>query len=140
MRASHQLMPAVQLPFGRLRFNPAPVSFTSGGGEYQLIGPRDDRGERGFHAVHTTLSWRVCTERPFNRCGDLLSKLAINHQVPAADWWPSCCPQPAVLAKLADELDGDGHSVVVKNGKKEGLGVQRNVPYEFTISRCVVRT
>ena len=35
---------------------------------------------------------------------------------------------------MADELDGCGHNVVVRNGKEGGLGVHRNVPYEFAIT------
>ena len=35
---------------------------------------------------------------------------------------------------MAEELDGCGHNVVVRNGKEGGLGVHRNVPYEFAIA------
>ena len=35
---------------------------------------------------------------------------------------------------MAEELDGCGHNVVVRNGKEGGLGVHRNVPYEFAIT------
>ena len=34
---------------------------------------------------------------------------------------------------MAKELDGCGHNVVVRNGKEGGLGVLRNVLYEFAI-------
>ena len=43
-------------------------------------------------------------------------------------------PQPAVLRKMAEELDGCGHNVVVRNRKEGGLGVHRNIPYEFAIT------
>ena len=33
---------------------------------------------------------------------------------------------------MADELDGCGQNVVVRNGKEGGLRVHRNVPYELT--------
>ena len=35
---------------------------------------------------------------------------------------------------MAEELDGCGHNVVVRNGKEGGLRVHRNVPYEFSIT------
>ena len=35
---------------------------------------------------------------------------------------------------MADELDGGGNNVVVRNRKKGGLGVHRDVPYEFAIA------
>ena len=35
---------------------------------------------------------------------------------------------------MTEELDGCGHNVVVRNGKEGGLGVHRNVPYEFAIT------
>ena len=35
---------------------------------------------------------------------------------------------------MAEELDGCGHIVVVRNGKEGGLRVPRNVPYEFAIT------
>ena len=38
-----------------------------------------------------------------------------------------------VTIEVADELDGDGHIIVVRVGKG-GLGVHRNVPYEFAIT------
>ena len=39
---------------------------------------------------------------------------------------------------MANELDGGGHNVIVRNRKEGGLGVHRNVPYEFA-SRYLVR-
>ena len=38
-----------------------------------------------------------------------------------------------VSGRMAEELDGCGHNVVVRNGKEGGLRVHRNVPYEFAI-------
>ena len=35
---------------------------------------------------------------------------------------------------MAEELDGCGHNVVVRNGKEGRLRVHRNVPYEFAIT------
>ena len=35
---------------------------------------------------------------------------------------------------MAEELDGCGHNVVVRNRKEGRLRVHRNVPYEFAIS------
>ena len=35
---------------------------------------------------------------------------------------------------MDDALDGGGHDVVVRNRKEEGLGVHRNVPYEFVVT------
>ena len=35
---------------------------------------------------------------------------------------------------MAEELNGCGHNVVVRNGKKGGLRVHRNVPYKFAIT------
>ena len=35
---------------------------------------------------------------------------------------------------MAEELDGCGHNIVVQNRKEEGLGVHRNIPYEFAIT------
>ena len=35
---------------------------------------------------------------------------------------------------MADDLDGRGYNVVVRNGKERGRGVYRNVPYEFAIT------
>ena len=36
---------------------------------------------------------------------------------------------------MAEELDGCGHNVEVRNRKEGGLGVHRNIPYEL---RCLV--
>ena len=71
---------------------------------------------------------------PSNRAGHLLSKLVISHQAPAAHWLLSLDLQSAVSSKMAEELDGCGHRVVVRNGKEGGPGVHRNVPYEFAIT------
>ena len=54
--------------------------------------------------------------------------------MPAVHSWFSQGPQPAVSAKMTEELDGCGHNVVVQNGIEEGLRVHRNVPYEFAIT------
>ena len=35
---------------------------------------------------------------------------------------------------MVDQLDEGGHNVVVRNGKEGGLGVHRNIPYEFAIT------
>ena len=35
---------------------------------------------------------------------------------------------------MAEELDGCGHNVVVRNREERGLGVHRNIPYEFAIT------
>ena len=35
---------------------------------------------------------------------------------------------------MAEELDGCGHNAVVRNRKEGGLGVHRNIPYEFAIT------
>ena len=35
---------------------------------------------------------------------------------------------------MAEELDGCGHNVVVRNGKEGGRRVHHNVPYEFAIT------
>ena len=35
---------------------------------------------------------------------------------------------------MTEELDGCGHNIVVRNGRGGGLGVHRNVPYEFAIT------
>ena len=35
---------------------------------------------------------------------------------------------------MAEEFDGCGHNAVVRNGKEGGLGMHRNVPYEFAIT------
>ena len=32
------------------------------------------------------------------------------------------------------QFKGGGHNVVIRNGKKEVLEVQRNVPYQFAIT------
>ena len=39
-----------------------------------------------------------------------------------------------ISSKMSEELDGCGHNAVVQNGKEGGLGVPRNVPYEFAIT------
>ena len=39
-----------------------------------------------------------------------------------------------VSGKLAEELDGCRHNVVVRNGEEGGLRMHRNVPYEFAIT------
>ena len=84
--------------------------------------------------VHIAVSRRVRPEVPSNCCGHLLSKLGISHQAPTVHWRLSGDPQPAVLSKMAEELDGCGHNVVVRNRKEGGLGVHRNITYEFTIT------
>ena len=43
-------------------------------------------------------------------------------------------PSAGGLGKMAKELDGCGHNVVVRNGKEGGLMVHRNVAYEFAIT------
>ena len=35
---------------------------------------------------------------------------------------------------MADEIDGNGHNVMVSNRKEEGLGVHSNVYYKFAIT------
>ena len=35
---------------------------------------------------------------------------------------------------MAEELDGCGHNVVDRNRKERGLGVHRNIRYEFAIT------
>ena len=35
---------------------------------------------------------------------------------------------------MAEELDGCGPNVEVRNGKEDGLGVHRDVQYEFSIT------
>ena len=40
----------------------------------------------------------------------------------------------AVSGKMAEELDGCRHNVVVRNGEEGGLRGHRNVPYEFSIT------
>ena len=35
---------------------------------------------------------------------------------------------------MAEELDGCGHNVVVRNRKEGGLGVHRDIPYEFAVT------
>ena len=35
---------------------------------------------------------------------------------------------------MADEIDGCGYIMVVRNGKEGGRGVHRNDPYEFVIT------
>ena len=35
---------------------------------------------------------------------------------------------------MPDELDGCEFNIVVRNRKERGLGVYRNVPYEFVIT------
>ena len=35
---------------------------------------------------------------------------------------------------MADDLEGGGHNVVVRNGKEGGPVVHRDVPYEFAIT------
>ena len=57
----------------------------------------------------------------------------VSHQAPTVHWWFIWDPQPAVSSKMAKELDGCGHNVVVRNGKEGGLRVHRNVQYEFAI-------
>ena len=79
----------------------------------------DRRGECGFHAVHTAISWWVCFEVPSNRCGHLLSKMGISYQAPTVDWWLSWGPPSAVSRKIANEHDGGGYNVMVRN-EKEG--------------------
>ena len=39
-----------------------------------------------------------------------------------------------VSSKMAEELDGCGPNVEVRNGKEDGLGVHRDVQYEFSIT------
>ena len=102
--------------------------------DHQFGSPHDGCGECGFYVVHITVSRRVCPEVPSNRCGHLLSKLWISHQAPTIHWRLSCDPQPAVSSKMAEELDGCEHNVVVRIGKEGGLGLHRNIPYEFAIT------
>ena len=90
------------------------------GWDHQFSGPHDGCGECGFHVVHTAASRRVCPEVPSNRCGHLLSKLGISHQVPTVHWWFRCGPQPAVSSKIVEEFDGCGHNVWSEMGRKEG--------------------
>ena len=92
------------------------------GWDHQFRGPHDSRGECGFHVVDTAISWWVCPEVPPNHCGHILSKLGISHQATTVDWWLSWGPQTAVSSEMADELDGSGHNVVVRNRKEGGLG------------------
>ena len=86
------------------------------GRDHQFSGLHDGCGECGFRVIHTAASRRVCSEVPSNRCGHLLSKLEVSRQVPAVHWRFSWGPQPAVSGKMAEELDGCGHNVVVRNG------------------------
>ena len=56
------------------------------GRDFQFSGPHDGCDESGFYVVHIAVSRRVCPEVPSNRCGHLLSKLGIIHQVPTVHW------------------------------------------------------
>ena len=103
--------------FWRLPSNLALVSFASEVGS-PLSDVHGGNGEYRFHAVHSSISWRVCPELPSNGCGHLLSRLRIGDQPPTADWWFSGGPQPAVSSEMADELDGGGRNVVVQKRKE----------------------
>ena len=85
-------------------------------------------------STSSTLLSPVCPELPSKRCGHLLSKLGVSHQAPTVHRWFNWGPQPAISSKMVEELNGCGHNVVVRNGKEGGLGVHRNVPYEFAIT------
>ena len=71
---------------------------------------------------------------PSNSCGHLLSKLGINYQAPTVHRWLMPGLQRAVSREMTDELDGCGYNVVLRNEEEGGLGVHRNVPYEFVIT------
>ena len=112
--------------------SPWSVSFL--GRDHQFSGPHDGWSECGFHVIHIAVSRQGYLEIPSNRCGLLLSRLWISHHAPAVHWRLSWGLQPADSIKLAENLDGCGYNVVVRNGKQGGLEVHRNVSYECAIT------
>ena len=116
LRCVHRISRSLQFSFRSGVSTPtSPWSPSCLGWDHQFSVLHDGCGECGFHVVHTAVSWRVYPEVPSNRCGPLLSKLGVSHQAPAVHWWFSWGPQPTDSGKTAEELDGCGHNVVVRN-------------------------